>query len=72
MVKFKVTVKQSRKEEYYDSNNGRKVEYNSDNEIHGEFYDWEQVEAFTNSVTNSVLQGFKGAVTEINVVMEDI
>lgn len=68
MVKFKVTVKQSRKEEYYDSNNGRKVEYNSDNEIHGEFYDWEQVEAFT----NSVLQGFKGAVTEINVVMEDI
>jgi len=68
MVKFKVTVKQSRKEEYYDSNNGRKVEYNSDNEIHGEFYDWEQVQCFT----NNVLQGFKGAVTEINVIREDI
>ena len=68
MVKFKVNVKQSRDESYFDSDTGKKVEYKSDNEIQGEFYDWEQVQCFA----NNVLIGFKTAIIEIKVIREDM
>ena len=63
---FEVTVKQKREESYWDSEKEKKITYESSNEICGNFFDWEQVEVFT----NCILRGFPNAVVEIRIVRE--
>ena len=65
-MKFEVKVKQSWRESYFDTDSGKKVEYDNLNEIRGTFTDWEQVEAFV----NNIFAGFNGATVEIKVVRE--
>lgn len=65
-VHFDVKVKQSWKESYYDSEKKQEVQYDNSNEIRGRFYDWEQVEVFS----NNILRNFDNATIEIKIVRE--
>jgi len=66
-VHFDVVVKQSWKESYWDSEKEQKVEYDNRNEIRGNFWDWEQLEVFT----NNILRSFDNATVEIKIIKED-
>ena len=68
-VRFDVTVRQVWTEKYRvgtDDGGEKDVEFERDGEIRGHFYDWEQVESFT----NNVLSGFKNVTVEIKIIRD--
>lgn len=63
-MRFEVVVKQTRMEGYYDSEQGKRIEWESNDELKGAFYDWEQTMTFV----NNVIDGFPGSTVEVKVV----
>ena len=52
-VEFRVSVKQKTDGSYFDTDTGKKVEYESENEICGKFSDWSMVGDFIEIVMNN-------------------
>lgn len=59
---FEVIVNQKRERNYFDEN-GKKVEYTTDEDLCGVFENWEDVVTFS----NLVMSNFKNATVSINI-----